>query len=113
GTAKKGQKGAKGAEMGRHAPGISSHPGDPGTCPDLGPSSDPLHPGSNAWGGRIRFAPTEVGEPGPKIPPPFPADPIRPTFGNLATQTMPSRMRPRARCGHSSCHLRSFPEPAT
>src|SRR5690606_26194065 len=75
-------------ETARHAPRISSHPGDPGPCPDLGPSSYPFNPGSNAWGGRIRSAPTVDGDPGPKIPPPFPADPIRPTFGNLATQTI-------------------------
>src|SRR5690606_13244328 len=68
----------------------------PGPFHGLGPSSDPLHPGSNAWGGRIRSAPTEVGDPGPKIPPPFPPDPIRPTFRSLATQTILHSSHPRS-----------------
>src|SRR5690606_27569147 len=94
---KKGQWRVKGRLPGPfHGLGPSSYPPHPGPCPDLGPSSDPLHPGSNAWGGRIRFAPTVDRNPGPKIPPPFPADPIPPTFGNLASQTILSPRRSRS-----------------
>ena len=57
--------------------GLSSNPINPGSFPDLGPSSNPRwvsrtlsgaegepnpNPGSNACGGRMRYAPTKFGE---------------------------------------------------
>ncbi len=112
--------------MGRHAPGTSSHPGDPGPYPDLGPSSDPV-PRAEPRGilvqmrGAGEFDPPLpwTGIPFQKSPLPFHLTPFDPR--SEISQRKPSHpppvpaashFQPRVRCGHSACHHRSFPEHA-
>gem|GEM_PF-5660058 len=112
--------------MARHAPGISSHPEDPGPCPDLGPSSDPV-PRAEPRGilvqmrGAGEFDPPlpRLGIPVQKSPLPFHLTPSHP-HSEISQRKQPytppvpaaSPFQPRVRCGHSSSLHRSFPEHA-